>query len=96
MNCLPELAKKIAAAKKTDPTKELARLTKEKAFISAVPYAFSIVFMGLTLSAITRLTTQLRYNHQAKENKKEDKTAVDTFNNFIKSTTPEIYKEFNA
>lgn len=93
---LPELAKKIAATKKTDPTKELARLTKEKAFISAVPYAFSIVFMGLTLSAITRLTTQIRYNHQAKENNKEDKTAVDTFNNFIKSTTPEIYKEFNA
>ena len=93
---LPELAKKIAAAKKTDPTKELARLTKEKAFISAVPYAFSIVFMGLTLSAITRLTTQLRYNHQAKENNKEDKTAINTFNNLIKSTAPEIYKEFNA
>ena len=61
---LPELAQKIAKERGTNSKEELARLTKEKAFIQGVPYAFSLVFMGLTLSAITRLWTQYRYNHQ--------------------------------
>jgi len=90
---LPELAKKIAAQRKTDPAKELARLTKEKAFISAVPYAFSIAAMGLTLSAITRLTTQLRYNHEHKNDKVQNKN---TGNSFGSRQIPQIYKEFTA
>ena len=63
---LPLLAEKIAKEKGTDTVKELSRLTKEKAFIQGVPYAFSLLFMGLTLSAITRLWTQYRYNRQKK------------------------------
>ena len=63
---LPNLAEKIAKERGTDKVKELSRLTKEKAFIQGVPYAFSLLFMGLTLSAITRLWTQYRYNHQKK------------------------------
>ena len=88
---LPELAKKIAQAKNTEPSKELARLTKEKAFISAVPYAFSLLFMGFTLSAITRLWTQYRYNHQQKENAKNN---LDIFTFSQSLEIPKIYKEF--
>ena len=87
---LPELAEKIAKAKNTSAAKELSRLTKETAFVSAVPYAFSLLFMGFTLSAITRLWTQFRYNHQQKELAKNNLT----FLTFAKDQVPEIYKPF--
>ena len=61
---LPTLAEKLAKERGTDKAAELARLTKEKAFIQGVPYAFSLLFMGLTLSAITRLWTQYRYDKE--------------------------------
>ncbi len=87
---LPEIAEKTAKIKNTKVSEELARLTKEKAFVSAVPYAFSLIFMGFTLSAITRLWTQYRYNHQQKETAKNN---LD-FLTFSKNQTPEIYKIF--
>lgn len=59
---LPVLAETIAKARKTLPEAELKRLTKEKAVISAVPFGFSLVFMGFLLSAISRFWTQYRYN----------------------------------
>jgi len=61
---LENLAKTLAKAKNTNTEKELSRLIKEKAFVTGVPYAFSLLFMGLTLSAITRLFTQYRYNKE--------------------------------
>ena len=64
---LPALAEKIAKERGTNAAQELSHLTKEKAFIQGVPYAFSLLFMGLTLSAITRFWTQYRYNHQKHE-----------------------------
>ncbi|MCD7740327.1 MAG: hypothetical protein LUH11_03155 [Candidatus Gastranaerophilales bacterium] len=87
---LPALAEKIANTKNTKAKEELSRLTKEKAFISAVPYAFSLIFMGFTLSAITRLWTQYRYNHQQKENVQNTMNFI----SFAKQQTPEIYKTF--
>ncbi len=63
---LPELAQKIAKTKNTNTAAELAKLTKEKTLVTGVPYAFSLLFMGLTLSAITRLFTQYRYNKEKK------------------------------
>ncbi len=87
---LGEIAQKIAKERNTLPAKELSRLTKEKAFISIVPYSFSLIFMGFTLSAITRLWTQYRYNHQLK-----DKTLnTDSDSVSFKQELPEIYKEF--
>lgn len=74
---LPSIAKNIAKLKNTTPDKELARLTKEKAFITGVPYAFSLLFMGLTLSAITRLFTQYRYNKENKEQQNKPLQSVD-------------------
>lgn len=66
---LPKLACDISKSRKTSFDSELKRLTKEKALISAVPYAFSLLFMGFSLSAITRLWTQFRYNKIEKQNK---------------------------
>ncbi len=89
---LPQLAEKLSKVKNTSAGKELARLTKEKAFVTAVPYAFSLLFMGVSLSAITRLWTQYRYNHQKKEETKQ----INSFENIDKWVpTPEIYKEFS-
>lgn len=89
---LPELAQKIAKERGTDKAKELARLTKEKAFVEGVPYAFSLLFMGLTLSGITRFWTQYRYNHQNKE------TAKDNLNflTFEKSKTPDVFRDIEC
>ena len=58
------LAEKTAKKHGTDKNLEFSKLIKEKAFIQGVPYAFSLLFMGFTLSAITRFWTQYRYNHQ--------------------------------
>lgn len=87
---LPALAEKIAKARNTLPEKELIRLTKEKAIVTAIPYAFSLLFMGLTLSAITRIWTQYRYNHQQKT-QAQNNLNLYTFSNNIE--VPEIYKE---
>lgn len=65
---LPKLAEKLALKNNTDKVKELSKLTKQKAVITGVPYAFSMVAMGFLLSAITRFWTQHRYNVQMKEN----------------------------
>ena len=89
---LPTLADKIAKAKNSTQAKELSRLTKEKAFVEAVPYAFSLLFMGFTLSAITRIWTQFRYNHQAKELLKSTNDNKNPF----KVDTPEIFKKFET
>ncbi len=86
---LPKIAQTLAKKNKTAPNIELSKLTKQKAFISAVPYAFSLLFMGFSLSLLTRIFTQYRYN---KEHKDENKTAtglvfgknVADFENFVK------------
>lgn len=85
---LPKLAQQISKVQNTPFEKELARLTKEKAFISLVPYAFSLIFMGFTLSAITRLFTQYRYNKQAKD-------TISNFNKRIYTNLPSVFKDFN-
>ena len=88
---LPKIAERVAKEKGTDAVKELSRLTKEKAIITAIPYAFSLLFMGFTLSAITRLWTQFRYNHQMK---KDIEKPIDFFTYATKKNTPEIFKGF--
>ncbi len=67
---LPSIAENVSKIKNTNAKDELKRLTKEKAIITGVPYAFSLLFMGFTLSLITRLWTQYRYNKTQKN--KED------------------------
>ena len=79
---LPFLAEKLAIQNGTNKLDELSRLTKQKAFVEGVPYAFSLLFMGFTLAAITRFWTQYRYNHQ------------NTNNDFSTIDKPNIFKEF--
>ena len=89
---LPELAKNIAKNKGTLAKDELSRLTKEKAIVSVIPYAFSILAMGFTLSGITRLWTQFRYNHQQKM---ETEKPVDFLTYVKQQQTPDIFKCFD-
>ena len=70
---LPQIAETAAKTNKTTVQKEFNRLVKEKALVTAVPYAFSLVFMGFLLSGITRLWTQYRYNQEIKDGKKQEK-----------------------
>lgn len=60
---LEEIAKTIAKKKNTLVEHEFKRLVREKAIISAIPYGFSLLFMGFLLAGITRFWTQYRYNH---------------------------------
>lgn len=64
---LPDIAQRIAKNKNLNPQDVMNRLVKEKAFVTAVPYAFALLFMGFSLAAITRLWTQFRYNQQTKK-----------------------------
>ena len=63
---LQEIASKLAQKNNTSYEKELSALIKQKAVITGVPYAFSLAVMGFSLSAITRIWTKYRYNHQQK------------------------------
>lgn len=63
---LPAIAEKLAKINKTTPDKELETLIKQKSIITGVPYLFSLLAMGFTLSAVSRIWTQYRYNHQVK------------------------------
>ena len=85
---LPNLAENISKLKNTNAKDELKRLTKEKAIITGVPYAFSLLFMGFTLSLITRLWTQYRYNktHKNEGDKTDFETSHKIFNNKINKT----------
>lgn len=71
---LPDIAEKVAKAKKTATKVEFERLLKEKAIITAIPYGFSLVFMGFLLAGITRFWTQYRYNHASKKPAESVKT----------------------
>jgi hypothetical protein len=73
---LGKIAQDVAAAKKTSPQLEFNRLIKEKAIITAIPYLFSLVFMGFLLAGITRFWTQYRYDNgigHKRSDKKPDK-----------------------
>lgn len=61
---LPQIAEKLAKANNTTAEKELAKLIKQKSIITGVPFLFSLVAMGFTLSAVSRIWTKYRYEHQ--------------------------------
>lgn len=71
---LEEIAKDIAKKKTTSIQKEYGRLVKEKAIISAIPYGFSLLFMGFLLAGITRFWTQYRFNHGLGKNESGNET----------------------
>ncbi|MBO5447109.1 hypothetical protein J6A34_06345 [bacterium] len=63
---LPKIAEKLSKLNKTSVDEELAKLIKQKAIITGVPYLFSLVTMGFVLSAVSRVWTKYRYNQQQK------------------------------
>ncbi len=63
---LPKIAEKLSKLNNTSVDVELAKLTKQKAIITGVPYLFSLVTMGFVLSAVSRIWTKYRYDHQQK------------------------------
>ncbi len=66
---LPEIAERLAKLNKTTKEVELDKLIRQKSVITGVPYLFSILVMGFTLSGVSRIWTQYRYNQQAKNAK---------------------------
>lgn len=63
---LPHIAEKLAKIHKTSKNFELEKLIRQKSVITGIPYLFSLVAMGFTLSAVSRIWTKYRYNHQIK------------------------------
>lgn len=70
---LPKIAEKLAKTNNTKVDEELAKLIKQKSVITGVPYLFSLLIMGFTLGAISRIWTQYRYDHQVKNSEKSSK-----------------------
>ena len=82
---LDKIAKRLAKQNKTNVQDELTALIKQKSIITGVPYLFSLVAMGFTLSAVSRIWTKYRYDHQEK-----------TQNASVKPFTPEIPPAFEG
>lgn len=82
---LPKIAEKLAKINNTNMEKELSELIKQKSIITGVPYLFSILVMGFTLSGISRLWTQYRYDHDSNSDKTKLKN--DSISEFV-NTSP--------
>jgi len=63
---LDKIADRVSKLNKTTKNVELGKLIRQKAVITGVPYAFSLIAMGFTLSAVSRAWTKYRYNHGLK------------------------------
>lgn len=63
---LPKIAERLSKENKTSVDTELAKLIKQKSIITGVPYLFSILVMGFTLSGVSRIWTKYRYNQEQK------------------------------
>lgn len=69
---LPQIAEKLAKQNNTSVDTELAKLIKQKSVITGVPFLFSLVAMGFTLSAVSRIWTKYRYDQQQKAQTHQD------------------------
>lgn len=67
---LEELAKKLAADRKSTVEKEYKSLVKQKVLISGLPYVFSIGVMGFFVAGMTVHFTKKRYENAKKQNAK--------------------------
>lgn len=67
---LEDLAKKLAADRKSTTEKEYKSLVKQKVLISGLPYVFSIGVMGFFVAGMTNHFTKKRYENAKKQNTK--------------------------
>ena len=81
---LPQIAEKLAKAKNTLKEVELDNLIRQKAVITGVPYLFSLIAMGFTLSAVSRIWTKYRYDHGMKSDVSAQQNRNQQTENFIK------------
>ena len=79
---LPAIAEKLAKINNTTVQSELEKLIKQKSVITGVPYLFSLVAMGFTLSAVSRIWTKYRYDHQVKSESQNQKINTQDFVKF--------------
>lgn len=86
---LPQIAENLARQNKSSVESEFAKLTKQKAIISGIPFLFSLGFMGLFVAGISRAFTQFRYDHDKKN--KPDTAQGKTF---INPYTPQNIEDF--
>ncbi|MDE6138170.1 MAG: hypothetical protein K2F57_01715, partial [Candidatus Gastranaerophilales bacterium] len=77
---LPKIAEKLSKLNNSSVDEELAKLIKQKSVITGVPYLFSLIAMGFTLSAVSRIWTKYRYDHQVKPQEQSSLSAQ----NFVK------------
>lgn len=67
---LGPLAEKLAKETGKTPEEMFKKLFKQKATIIAVPFLFSLGFMGMFVAGSSRFFTQYRYNQDIKKNNK--------------------------
>lgn len=82
---LPQIAQRLAKQNKTTVNEELSKLIKQKSVITGVPFLFSLVAMGFTLSGVSRLWTKYRYNKLAKS--QPEPTPNPTSRQFLQAST---------
>ncbi len=90
---LPQIAEKLALKNNSSVDKELEKLIKQKSIITGVPYVFGLLVMGFTLSAVTRIWTKYRYNHQVKQSQNSD-TNLNSLNNMIFVKESPVFEGF--
>lgn len=81
---LPAIAKKLAKQNQTTINEELSKLIKQKSVITGVPFLFSLVAMGFTLSGVSRLWTKYRYD---KLTQSQPETSRHISNNFVQTNS---------
>ena len=82
---LTQIAQRLAKQNKTTANEELSKLIKQKSVITGVPFLFSLVAMGFTLSGVSRLWTKYRYNKLAKS--QPEPTPNQTSRQFLQAST---------
>lgn len=88
---LPDRAIKLAKQNKTKVEDEFKKLIKGKATIIAVPFLFTLAFMGFALAGISRFWTQYRFNKSKKDNELKNISIFDV----IKDNKPKVFQNFN-
>lgn len=86
---LPKLAAKLAKQNNTKIEDEFRKLIKGKATITAIPFLFSLIFMGFSLAGVSRFWTQYRYDKSKKGELKNNSIFKE-----LSIKKPEVFKNF--
>lgn len=87
-NELPTLAEKISKKNSSTVEAEFKKLCKQKIAITAVPFAFSILVMGLFVAGVSNACTRYRYYKNLKSQNGTPKVEMEDFIKNSKKLTP--------